>query len=63
MFAWRLSAARRISIDDVSRYGVTADQLEAVTARCTQWASTLMEQRAAAPADLAREVNFPDPND
>ena len=54
MFAWRLSAARRISIDDVSRYGVTAAQLDAVAARCTQWASTLKEQRAAAQAGAAR---------
>ena len=46
MFAWRLDAARRISIDDVTRYGVTIDQLEAITARCALWATTLKEQLA-----------------
>ena len=54
MFAWRLDAARRISIDDVTRYGVTGDQLAAITARCTLWAATLKEQLAGGSADAAR---------
>ena len=61
MFAWRLDAARRVSLDDVSRYGVTADELGAVTARCTQWAATLREPPAPSAVDAARQASFPTP--
>ena len=61
MFAWRLDAARRVSLDDVSRYGVTADELEAVTARCSQWAVALREQPAPNTVDAAREASFSTP--
>ena len=56
MFAWRLDAARRISIDDVTRYGVTVDQLEAITTRCFLWATTLKEPLRGGPADAARRA-------
>lgn len=44
MFAQQLDAARRITPADVDRYGVTADQLEAVKTRCVQWATDLRSQ-------------------
>jgi Nucleotidyl transferase AbiEii toxin, Type IV TA system len=44
MFVWRLDAARRIDLDDVTRYDVTADQLESIKARCTEWASDLRDR-------------------
>ncbi len=44
MFAQQLAGVRRISPTDVDRYGVSADQLEAIKTRCTHWATTLREQ-------------------
>ena len=44
IFAWRLDAARRIGMEDVTRYDVTAEQLEAVKSRCAQWAADLQQQ-------------------
>ena len=41
MFAQQLAAASRLQPAQVARYGVTADQLEAVKARCLEWAETL----------------------
>ncbi|MDN5763694.1 MAG: nucleotidyl transferase AbiEii/AbiGii toxin family protein [Microlunatus sp.] len=44
MFAQQLVGVRRLTPRDVRGYGVTADQLEDVKARCLQWASTLQKQ-------------------
>lgn len=44
MFAWRRQAAAGLSIDDVERYGVTAEQLAAITTRCVQRAGAVQEQ-------------------
>lgn len=41
LFAQQLIAARRISSVDVERYGIGAEDLEAVKARCRQWADQL----------------------
>lgn len=41
MFAQQLACASRLQLAQVARYGVTADQLEAVKTRCTQWARDL----------------------
>ena len=54
MFVWRLNAAARISVDDVERYGVTADRLEAVKTRCVQWAAD-MRNTASTSTDLVED--------
>jgi hypothetical protein len=41
MFLWRLDGARRISYEDVERYGVTADQLAALQSRYDRMAREL----------------------
>lgn len=46
MFLWRLDGARRISPDDVERYGVTADQLAALQSRYDRLATDLRAQVA-----------------
>lgn len=46
MFAQQLAAASRLQPVQVARYGVTADQLEAVKARCVRWAAALHQQPA-----------------
>ncbi len=48
MFVWRLNGAIRISTDDVERYGVNAEQLDGIKARCTQWAEGLRHPPAGA---------------
>lgn len=49
MFSQQLASAARLRPAQVARYGVTAEELEAVKARCTQWAETLTQQSASAP--------------
>ena len=44
MFLWRLDGARRISPDDVERYGVTAAQLAALQSRYDRLATDLRAQ-------------------
>jgi Nucleotidyl transferase AbiEii toxin, Type IV TA system len=44
MFAQQLADVRRITLADVYRYGVSADQLEGIKERCTQWATDLRDQ-------------------
>lgn len=46
MFAERLDDARRITILDVARYGVTDQQLDAIKARFAQWAARLRNSAA-----------------
>ncbi len=41
MFVQQLAGVLRISPTDVDRYGMTADQLEAIKTRFTQWATDL----------------------
>ncbi|SPT53652.1 Nucleotidyl transferase of uncharacterised function (DUF1814) [Actinomyces bovis] len=41
MFAHQLESVRRVTLRDVERYGVSAEQLEGVKERCTQWAARL----------------------
>lgn len=43
MFTQQLAAANRLQPAQVARYGVTADQLEALKKRYTQWASDLQQ--------------------
>lgn len=49
MFAQQLAAAARLQVAQVARYGVTADQLEAVKTRCAQWSTDLHNQPSTAP--------------
>jgi hypothetical protein len=44
MFAQQLADVRRITLADVDRYGVSADQLEGIKERYTQWATGLRDQ-------------------
>ncbi len=41
MFVQQLEAVRRVTIRDVERYGVSAEQLDGVKERCMQWAALL----------------------
>lgn len=41
MFAQQLDAARRISLRDIEPYGVTAEELQAIKDRCSEWADRL----------------------
>ena len=41
MFARQLAAATRIQVAQVARYGVSAEQLEAIKTRCARWAEAL----------------------
>lgn len=41
MFAQQLAAVLRLQEVDVEDYGVSAEQLEAIKGRCTQWAADL----------------------
>lgn len=73
MFVWRLDAANGLQPAQVARYGVTAEQLEDIKTRCTQWASTLQQQPATNDRDAAvsseelrglierRQAGFPTP--
>lgn len=56
MFLWRLDGARRISPDDVERYGVTAAQLTALQSRYDRFATDLRAQAARASAAAEEEV-------
>ena len=49
VFAQQLGAASRLQPAQVVRYGVTADQLEAVKARCVEWAAGLLSQAGSEP--------------
>lgn len=49
MFAQQLTAVRRLTLRDVSSYGVTAEELEDVKTRCAQWAETLQQQSSSEP--------------
>lgn len=70
MFAEQLEAVRRVTLLDVERYGVSAEQLEAIKARCVQWAGDLRDHAVAGEgrSSPAMEVqhspvsaNFPRP--
>ncbi len=50
MFAQQLAGVSRITLADVRRYGVTAEQLENIKTRCTRWAVELQGQRTNDPA-------------
>lgn len=41
MFVQQLEAVRRVTPLDVQRYGVSAEQLDGIKERCTQWAARL----------------------
>lgn len=56
MFANQLAAASRLQLAQVARYGVTADDLDAVKTRCTQWAAGIREQAASGPQDAERAM-------
>lgn len=49
MFSQQLSLVARLRPAQVARYGVTADELEAVKTRCTRWAGTLSQHSAGDP--------------
>lgn len=49
VFAQQLAVASRLQPAQVVRYGVTADQLEAVKARCVEWAAGLLSQAGSEP--------------
>lgn len=49
MFAQQLAAASRLQPAQVARYGVPADQLEAVKSRCLEWAAGLRSLPTADP--------------
>ena len=49
MFADQLAAAGRLQPAQVGRYGVTADELEAVKTRCTHWAAGIRQQAGNGP--------------
>jgi len=51
MFAQQLAAASRLQVAQVARYGVTADQLEAVKTRCLQWSAALRNQASTDPSE------------
>lgn len=51
MFAQQLAAAARLRPAQVARYGVTADQLEAIKARCVAWAATVQQPGPATSSD------------
>lgn len=68
MFASQLAAAARLEPAQVARYGVDADELEAVKTRCTQWAAALRQPTAAGPepepsrgVDASLRASFPQP--
>ncbi len=68
MFAQQLAAASRLQAAQVARYGVNADQLDAVKSRCVEWATDLHNQASTDPApDALRgqakqmRANFPVP--
>ncbi|WP_167202155.1 nucleotidyl transferase AbiEii/AbiGii toxin family protein [Actinomyces respiraculi] len=48
MFAHQLEAVRQVTLLDVERYGIGAEQLEAVKARCLQWAVSVRGQSGGA---------------
>ncbi len=48
LFSQQLAAVRRVTPLDVERYGVSAEQLEAVKTRCMQWAAQLRGQSGSA---------------
>lgn len=56
MFADQLAAVSRLQPAQVARYGVTADELDAVKTRCTQWAAGIREQAASGPSDAERAM-------
>lgn len=49
LFAEQLAAVSRLTPRDVSSYGVTAQGLEDVKTRCTQWAQILQQQLSSEP--------------
>jgi hypothetical protein len=59
MFLWRLDGARRISPDDVERYGVTAAQLAALQSRYDRLATDLRAQAAHGPSRAGVAVESP----
>lgn len=59
MFLWRLDGARRISPDDVERYGVTADQLAALQSRYDRLATDLRTQGAQGSPSAGVAVESP----
>lgn len=44
MFAQQLMTVGRVTLRDVERYGVTAEQLAAVQERCIQWGTNLLRE-------------------
>lgn len=54
MFAQQLEAVRRVTPLDVQRYGVSAEQLEGIKARCMQWAAHLRGQSESAEVESSR---------
>ncbi len=54
MFAQQLEAVRRVTALDVECYGVSAEQLEAVKARCMQWAAHLRGRPDSVEAESSR---------
>lgn len=60
MFVRQLEQVQRIRPERVARYGVDADQLEAIKGRFSQW-STELRGQAASDAALAEKIRrFPD---
>ena len=61
MFADQLAAASRLQVAQVTRYGVDAEQLEAVKTRCTQWAAVLREGAVWNRVMGQMRASFPQP--
>nr|WP_152909894.1 nucleotidyl transferase AbiEii/AbiGii toxin family protein [Pseudactinotalea sp. HY160] len=54
VFAQQLEAVRRVTLLDVERYGISAEQLSAVNARCMQWAAHLRGRSDGAEVESSR---------
>jgi hypothetical protein len=59
MFLWRLDGARRITPDDVERYGVTAAQLAALQSRYDRLATELRAEAAQGSSGAGVAVESP----
>lgn len=54
MFAQQLEAVHRVTLLDVERYGITAEQLDGIKERCTRWAADLRRESETTTAEAAR---------
>ncbi len=54
MFAEQLESVRRVTPLDVGRYGISAEHLEAIKARCMQWAAHIRVRSDGAEVEFLR---------